>query len=144
MCAAVQHERGPRRLKKFCLPAVSTGKSSMCSPIVSSSSSVLPIRPSPQSAAAPGRERPMDLRVASTKSPTSTMVEAARTALLRRSTMPLAASGALSPYDVRFGPTCILQLYSLASSYAKLVQVPGIHSIDIWYKTRNRTLTAES
>ena len=99
-CAAVQHERGPRRLRKFCSPGVTADKSSMCSSVSSSSSSVLPIRPCPQSAAAAGCERPMDLRVAAATS--TTVVEAARTAMLRHSsTVPLTTSGTLGPYDVR-------------------------------------------
>ena len=58
---------------------------------------MLPIRPCPQSAAATGRERPMDLRVAAAKSPICIDVPM----LHRSSSMPLTASSALDPYEVR-------------------------------------------
>jgi len=107
VCAAVQQERGPRKLRKFSSPAVtSDSKSSACSSITSSSSTVLPIRPCPQSAVAPAcHERPMDLSVAASNSSicSAAVVDAARMAVLRHSSaLPITARGALGTYDVRW------------------------------------------
>jgi len=105
--AAVQHERGPRRFK--CRPAavrVNNMSSSCSSTTVVSSSSMLPVRPSPQPATmTTGSERPIDLRQAVAATLTgcsaSNVVDAAPTA---DSTMPLftaSASRTITPYDVR-------------------------------------------
>jgi len=118
--AAVQHERGPRRFKCRSSAAAYVTMNSLSSSCPSinaaSSSSVLPVRPSPQPAATTtgrGLERPMDLRLAVAASLQATcsgsnVVDDATTrcGVLQQDscTLPLftaTASRTLTPHDVR-------------------------------------------
>jgi len=103
---AVQHERGPRRLK-FCWSPPGVATADRLSPSTPPSSSALPVRPRPTTA---GHERPMDLRLATTAtSEASTgpdVDDARRTALLHQDArIPFisaaTASTPITSYSVR-------------------------------------------